>query len=382
MEMDLEAIRGKLDAIDDRLIDLFVQRMALVADVAAYKKETGKPILDTGRERQIMNRVTLRAGEGLEHYAKQLYQTLFTVSRACQADQMRSGSPLEQQLEQAALRVQKKMPGRTLVACQGTEGAYSQKICDRMFEFADILYMNTFNDVFSAVEKGMCPYGVLPIENSTAGSVTQVYDLMEQHRFFIVKAARQRIEHRLLALPGVRMEDVKEVVSHGQALRQCGAFLAAHPGIRATAMENTAVAASFVARSGRRDLAAIASRECAQLYGLETLCDAVSDTAANATRFICIAKDLTVYEGANKISLMLSAAHRPGSLYRLLSHISVMDLNLTKLESRPIPGKDFEFRFFFDIEASIQDPAVRALIAQLKNEADQFVFLGNYEELR
>ena len=382
MELNLQDIRGQLDQIDDQLIDLFARRMRLVSDVAAYKKENSLPILDSGRERQIINRVSLAAGEDLEHYAKLLYQTLFSVSRAYQAQQLLPKSSLMNELERAAENVRPRMPERIRVACQGTEGAYSQKITDRMFEFADILYMNTFNDVFNAVEKGMCPFGVLPIENSTAGSVTQVYDLMEKHHFHIVKSARQRVDHRLLALPGVKMEDIREVVSHEQALRQCGAFLAAHPKIKVTAMENTAKAAAFAAASGRRDLAAIASRECAQLYGLETLSDAITDTDNNATRFICIAKDLTVYAGANKISLMLSAAHRPGSLYRLLSHISVMGVNLTKLESRPIPGKDFEFRFFFDIEASILDPAVRALMEQLRQDSDQFVFLGNYEEMR
>ena len=382
MELNLQDIRGQLDQIDDQLIGLFARRMRLVSDVAAYKKENGLPILDSGRERQIINRVSLAAGEDLEHYAKLLYQTLFSVSRAYQARQLLPKSTLMSELERAAENVRPRMPERVTVACQGTEGAYSQKITDRMFEFADILYMNTFNDVFNAVEKGMCPFGVLPIENSTAGSVTQVYDLMEKHRFHIVKAARQRIDHRLLALPGVQIEDIREVVSHEQALRQCGAFLAAHPKIKVTAMENTAKAAAFAAASGRGDLAAIASQECAQLYGLETLSDAITDTGNNATRFICIAKDLQVYAGANKISLMLSAAHRPGSLYRLLSHISVMGVNLTKLESRPIPGKDFEFRFFFDIEASILDPAIRALMEQLKQDSDQFVFLGNYEEMR
>jgi chorismate mutase/prephenate dehydratase len=382
MELNLQDIRGQLDQIDDQLIGLFARRMRLVSDVAAYKKENGLPILDSGRERQIINRVSLAAGEDLEHYAKLLYQTLFSVSRAYQARQLLPKSTLMSELERAAENVRPRMPERVTVACQGTEGAYSQKITDRMFEFADILYMNTFNDVFNAVEKGMCPFGVLPIENSTAGSVTQVYDLMEKHRFHIVKAARQRIDHRLLALPGVQIEDIREVVSHEQALRQCGAFLAAHPKIKVTAMENTAKAAAFAAASGRRDLAAIASQECAQLYGLETLSDAITDTGNNATRFICIAKDLQVYAGANKISLMLSAAHRPGSLYRLLSHISVMGVNLTKLESRPIPGKNFEFRFFFDIEASILDPAIRALMEQLKQDSDQFVFLGNYEEMR
>ncbi len=382
MEMNLQEIRSQLDQIDDQMTALFAKRMNLVTEVAAYKKEKGLPILDTGRERQIINRVTQEAGKDLERYTKLLYQTIFNVSRAYQAEQLRPQSSLTAQLEQAAKSALPAMPNRVMVACQGTEGAYSQKITERMFEFADILYMNTFNDVFNAVEKGMCPFGVLPIENSTAGSVTQVYDLMEKHHFHIVKAARQRIEHRLLALPGVKLADVREVVSHEQALRQCGAFLAAHPQIKVTPMENTAVSAAFVAQSGRRDLAAIASQECEALYGLETLSDAVSDTGNNSTRFICIAKDLQVYEGANKISLMLSAAHRPGSLYRLLSHISVMGVNLTKLESRPIPGKDFEFRFFFDIEASILDPAIRGLMEQLRQDADQFTFLGNYEELR
>ncbi|MBE5787035.1 MAG: bifunctional chorismate mutase/prephenate dehydratase [Clostridiales bacterium] len=380
--MDLKNIRNQLDTIDDQMIALFAQRMQLVSQVAEYKKEKGLPILDTGRERQIINRVSLAAGEELEHYAKLMYQTLFNVSRAHQAERLRPASSLSEKLEKAAENVQQKIPGRAMVACQGTEGAYSQKICDRMFEFADILYMNTFNDVFNAVESGMCPFGILPIENSTAGSVTQVYDLMEKHHFHIVRAARQRIEHRLLALPGVKIGDIREIVSHEQALRQCSAFLSAHPEIKVTVMENTAVAAAHAASSNRKDLAAIASRECCGLYGLECLSDQISDTPNNSTRFICIAKDLTVYEGANKISLMLSAAHQPGSLYRLLTHIAVTGLNLTKLESRPMPGKDFEFRFFFDLEGSILDPAVRGLISQLQQDSDQFVFLGNYEEMR
>ena len=382
MEMDLKSIRGQLDGIDDRLIALFRERMNLVREVAAYKKEKGMPILDSGREREIMNRVSLEAGEDLEHYAKFLYQTLFSVSRAYQGEQLREPSRLSWDLEAAAEGIQKKMPERVMVACQGTEGAYSQKATERMFAFPTILYMNTFNDVFNAVEKGMCPFGVLPIENSTAGSVTQVYDLMEKHHFHIVKAIRQPVEHRLLVKPGVKEQDVREVVSHEQALRQCSAFLAAHPQMKAVAMENTAVAADYVARSDRRDLAAIASRECEQLYGLETVSDSISDTPSNFTRFICITRDLTVYEGANRISLMLTAAHRPGSLYRLLSRIAVAEQNLTKLESRPIPEKNFEFRFFFDIEGSILNPSVRGLLEQLRMEADQMVFLGNYEEIR
>ena len=212
--MELKDIRNTIDQIDDQMLELFVRRMEVARDVAAYKKEHGLPILDSGREREVLNRVTEKAGEGLERYAKLLYQTMFDLSRGYQSALLSAGSPLMKRLEEAVAGKKEKLPNRALVACQGTEGAYAQKACDHMFEFANILYMNTFDDVFAAVEKGMCPYGVLPIENSSAGSVTQVYDLMEKHNFSIVRAARERIEHKLMALPGTRFEDVREVVSH------------------------------------------------------------------------------------------------------------------------------------------------------------------------
>ena len=380
MELNLQEIRGKLDTIDNQMIDLFCQRMNLVKDVAAYKQEHNLPILDTGRERDIINRVSLMAGEDLEHYAKLMYQTLFSVSRAYQSERLRAESTLMQALEAAAAHAQKKMPQRVMVACQGTEGAYSQKVTERMFDFPTILYMNTFNDVFNAVEKGMCPFGVLPIENSTAGSVTQVYDLMEKHHFHIVKAARQKVDHRLLAKPGTRLEDVTEVVSHEQALRQCSHFLEAHPEIKATVMENTAVAAEFVARSDRDDLAVIASRACADLYGLSVVNDDVSNQASNFTRFICISRKLEIYPQARKISLMLNLAHEPGALNAVVSRLAIAGVNLLKLESRPLPGREFEFRFFFDMAASAADPDVVRLLGELESHSEHFTFLGCYDE--
>ena len=379
--MELSEIRERIDEIDGQIASLMAERMHVVDQVAQYKIENGLPILDTGRERDVINRVTAQAGPEYENALKLLYQMVFDVSRSRQAQLMRGASPLSRQMDEAMAACREKITNRALVACQGTEGAYSQKICQRMFDFPTILYMRSFDDVFAAVEKGMCPYGVLPIENSTAGSVTQVYDLMEKHHFHIVRAARQRIEHVLWAAPGAILEDIKEVVSHEQALRQCSGFFAAHPGVKATPMENTAKAAQLVASSGRKDLAAIASRECGDLYGLEGLdCD-VSDAENNYTRFICIARDMEMYRSANKISVMLRAAHRPGSLYRLLSYINVMGANLTKLESRPMPGREFEFRFFFDLEGSLLDEGTRGLMEQLQTHSDQFTLLGNYEEL-
>lgn len=379
--MELEKIREQINEIDDQLIELFARRMRAVRDVAAFKRAQNLPILDSGREREIINRVSKMAGGDLERDAKMLYQTLFDLSRGYQASILAAQSPLNQRLQDAVAAGGQKMPNRALVACQGTEGAYAQKACDHMFEFADILYMNTFDDVFAAVEKGMCPYGVLPIENSSAGSVTQVYDLMEKHNFHIVRASRERIEHKLLAPAGTQLADVREVVSHEQALRQCSGFFHEHPAIQATQMSNTAKAAEYVASAGRKDLAVIASGDCGDLYGLTVLCDSVSNAQSNFTRFICITKDLRIYRGANKISLMLRTPHRPGALYRLLSQIAVAGVNLTKLESRPMPGRDFEFRFFFDLEATAADAETRALMCELERQAEQFTFLGNYEEL-
>ena len=379
--MELKDIRNTIDQIDDQMLELFVRRMAASREVAAYKKEHGLPILDSGREREVLNRVTEKAGEGLERYAKLLYQTMFDLSRGYQSSLLSAGSPLMKRLEAAVAGKKEKLPNRALVACQGTEGAYAQKACDHMFEFANILYMNTFDDVFAAVEKGMCPYGVLPIENSSAGSVTQVYDLMEKHKFHIVRAARERIEHKLMALPGTRLEDVREVVSHEQALRQCSAFFHENPKVKATEMSNTAKAAEFVAASGRNDLAVIASGNCRELYGLSVLKESVSNVESNFTRFICIAKDLQLYDGANKISLMLRAPHRPGSLYRLLSQISVMGVNLTKLESRPMPERNFEFMFYFDLETPVYAPEFLQLMGELPSLCEEFSYLGSYSEV-
>ncbi len=266
------------------------------------------------------------------------------------------------------------------MACQGTEGSYAQQACEKLFPYPDILYFESFDGVFRAVEKGMCRYGILPIENSTAGSVTQVYDLMEKHDFHIVGAQRLRIDHRLMRRNGQSQTPIAEIVSHEQALRQCSDFFAAHPEIKATPMENTAKAAEYVAGCGRDDVAVIASRVCGSLYGLDIVDDAVANSEYNYTRFICIARCAEVYPGARKISLMLNLAHEPGALSQVLNKLAVAGINVLKLESRPIPGREFEFRFFFDIAASVADPDIVRLLCELEARTDRFVFLGCYDE--
>lgn len=379
--MELNEIRKNIDAIDDELVGLFARRMDCSRAVAEAKRQTGKPIRDHAREREIVNRLTAMAGDEYAPYVRALYGQIFDLSRSYQSAVGQRPSPLTEKLERAASQTEaKRLPEHALVACQGVEGAYAQQACERLFPYPDILYFDSFDGVFSAVEKGMCRYGILPIENSTAGSVTQVYDLMEKHHFYIVGAHRLRIDHRLMRRGGASDAPIAEIVSHEQALRQCSRFLAAHPEIKVTPMANTAVAAEYVAKSGRDDLAVIASRACAELYGLSIVNDDVSDQSNNYTRFICISRKLEVYPGARKISLMLTLAHEPGALNAVVSRLAIAGVNLLKLESRPVPGREFEFRFFFDMAASVTDADVVRLLGELEGHCEHFTFLGCYDE--
>ena len=378
--MQLNNIREKIDAIDEQLVRLFVERMNVVGEVAASKKSTGKAIRDHARERAIINRVTEQSGETYAPYTKDLYKLIMELSRNYQATLLSGPSELTRQLSEVCERMAgQRLPNRALVACQGTEGAYAQQACEKMFEYPDILYFETFDGVFNAVEKGMCEYGILPIENSTAGSVTQVYDLMEKHSFNIVGAYKLRIDHRLMRKPGAA-GPIREIVSHEQALRQCSNFFQAHPEYQPVEKANTAVAAEFVAGSERDDLAVIAGKSCAELYGLEIVDDNVSNTQSNYTRFICISRKLEIYPDARKVSIMFNLPHEAGSLNSIISRLAIAGVNLTKLESRPIPGREFEFRFFFDLEADLHRPEMAKLIGELEGRTEHFVFLGGYEE--
>lgn len=379
--MELNEAREKINEIDEQLVKLFSSRMELSSKIAEYKAEKNLPILDRTREREVLNKVADLSGPELENYSKVLFSTLFDLSRSYQNRLTKSESPLGAQIQEALENTPKQFPTKVVAACQGVEGAYSQQACDKIFSLPNIMYFRTFEGVFQAVEKGLCQYGILPIENSTAGSVNAVYDLMSRYHFYIARSIRLRIEHSLLARTAVPLSKIKEVVSHEQAISQCSAFLKNHPEIKVTVVENTAAAAKMVAESDRDDLAAISSRSCAELYGLSTLSDTVQNSENNFTRFICISKKLEIYPGAGKTSLMLTVPHRPGLPYGVIARIAALGMNLTKLESRPIPGKDFEFMFYFDLDASIYDPEVVRLICELDSDLDEFAYLGSYSEL-
>ena len=379
--MELNNARQRIDEIDDQLVKLFTARMDAVGEIAEAKKTAERPITDHAREREIVNRVTKAAGDTYAPYVRALYRQLFDLSRSYQASLFDYRRPLADKIAKALAETKgKHLPDHALVACQGTEGAYGQQACEKLFAYPDILYFDSFDGVFSAVEKGMCEYGILPIENSTAGSVTQVYDLMEKHDFHIVGAQRLRIDHRLMRKNGASTTPITEVVSHEQALRQCSEYLKAHPQLKVTAMENTAKAAEYVAESDRDDVAVIASRACADLYGLSVVEDSVSNNESNYTRFICISRRLEVYPMARKVSLMMNLAHEPGALNQVVSKLAIAGVNLLKLESRPMPGREFEFRFFFDMTASVADPDVVRLLCELEARSEKFVFLGCYDE--
>ena len=352
-KINLDNIRKDIDSIDSKLAQLFKERMEKSLEVARYKKENNLAVLNDRREKEILHKVSEEVGEPFDGYARLVFNTIFDVSRSCQNNYLARKSDLAERIQQALEETPKIFPKKAVVACQGVAGSHSQAACEKLFEVPSIMYFNSFEGVFNAVEKGLCQYGILPIENSSYGSVGTVYDLMQNYNFHIVKSLRLRISHNLMAKPGTKMSDIKEIFSHEQAIGQCGEFLKTLKDVKITVCENTALAAKMVAESDRTDVAAISSKECLDLYNLELIKKHIQVSDNNYTRFICISKNLEIYPGSNKISLILSLPHVPCSLYHTISKFAALGINLTKLESRPIPGSDFEFMFYFDMDASI-----------------------------
>ncbi len=378
--MELSDIRKRIDSVDDQLLKLFLERMDLSDEVAAYKNEHHLPILNKERERAILAKVTENAG-ARERYAYHLFSTLFELARSRQAELLDAPSKVGTQIRASLENRDQLFPQTGLVACQGIEGANSQVACDRIFPRGNILYVKTFDAVVSAVEAGFCKFGVLPIENSSNGSVRAVYELLQEHSLSIVRSTRLCIRHELLALPGVKQEEITEIYSHQQAIGQCSRFLDGLKGVKVIPCDNTAVAAKMVAESGSRHAAAISSHPCAALYGLECVNGDIQNSDNNYTRFICVAKDPVIYAGASRVSLIIAFDNRPGALYEILSKLAALDINMTKLESCPVSGSDFEFIFFIELEADLRDPSVRACMEEMERCCAQFHFLGSYAEV-
>lgn len=381
MELDINKLREDINEIDREMVELFKKRMNVAASVAQYKKERGLPVLDAARERALLGRISDMAGEELDGYARTLYHTMLDVSRAYQYTKLNSESVVYSDIKNTIGKTASMFPTRARVACQGVEGAYSQIAAEKLFELPEINYYKSFDDVFYAIESGECRYGVLPIENSTAGSVKKVYELMLEHKFNIVRSVRIKIDHNLLANKGTQIENIREIISHEQAINQCSSFLRTLKDVKITIAPNTAVAAQTVAKSGRNDIAALSSRFCAELYSLETLAEAVQDMGNNHTRFICISKEPEIYPGADKLTLMLVTPNKPGALYNVLSCFNALGVNMTKLESCPIPERDFESMFYFDFTVSVYSDNLERLLCELESRGERYRLLGAYSEI-
>lgn len=378
--MELDKLRKEINSVNEDMLNLLIKRLDLSVDIARAKKELGLPILDKKREREILDKITEASGE-YSSYARLLFLTLFDLSKTLQNKVLFTEGTLSKEIKDAILPSNEIFPKKALVACQGTEGSYSQQACDRLFPMGKIKYYDTFKDVFEAIENSECEFGVLPIENSIHGSVNEVYDLLGEYSFYIVRCIKHFVSHELLVKNNAELKDIKEIFSHSQAIGQCSDFLSGLENVKITPFKNTALAAKHVSESNTLEYAAISSQACAELYNLKSLNLRIQNNDNNYTRFIVISKNLKVYPGSNKITLVLSTPHRPGGLYAVMAQFASLGINLTKLESHPISGKDFNFLFYFDIEASVTDPDVLTLLENLLLECDNFHFLGNYLEI-
>ena len=379
--MELKDYRKQLDEIDGRLLELFAQRMDIASEIARWKKEKNFPVQDLRREREKLRQVEEQSPEELADYSFMLFSFLLELSRSRQNRILNRENAETALIADALENTPKLFPEKAIVACQGVEGAYSGLACEKIFAWPNILYFSTFDAVFSAVEKGLCQYGVIPVENSTAGTVNAVYDLMIRHRFRIVRSVRLKVDHNLLVRPGTKLEDIREIYSHAQALSQCAAFLQKFPDAKVIPCENTAVAAKMVAESSEPGVAALSSRACARLYGLENLMASVQDSDDNYTRFICISNRLEIYPGADRTSLMMVVRDEPGALYNVLARFYALSINMHKLESRPIPGRNWEYRFYFDLDTSVYSPRFIQLMGELGDLSEEYEYLGSYSEV-
>lgn len=379
--MELSDYRKQIDAIDDEICRLFTERMNVVNEIGEYKRSHDLPVNSGSREREVLAHISKQLPQDLEDFGRVLYRSMFDVSKAYEAMYKEKDSPLYKAISSLINADPAPFPKRAVVACQGREGAYSQIAAEKLFEVPEIMYNTTFEGVIRMVTDGLCEYGILPIENSTAGSVNEIYDLLIRYNVHIVRSTRVRIDHQLLAAKGTKLSDVKTIYSHPQAIDQCSHFLSTLKGVNIIPFDNTAMAAQKASKDPTCTTASISSKSCAELYNMEVLAQNIQNFDSNHTRFICIAKNARIYPGANRTSIMMVMSHKPGTLFSVLSKFNATGANLVKLESRPIPGRDFEFMFYFDIELSIYDKKFASLISELDHCGEQFKYFGTYQEI-
>lgn len=375
--MDLSAIRNQLDEIDSSMIELFEKRMKLCGEVAEFKIATGKPVFDRDREQQKIRSVReLAHGEFNQRAAEELFSQLMTISRRFQYQILeQNGKPVEIGFQPVDGLKMKDIR----VVYQGVEGAYSHAATLQYFgSDVEAFHVETWQDAMKAVEEGTADYAVVPIENSSAGAVIDNYDLLIKYNNVIVAETFVTVNHALLGLPGSRLENIKTVYSHPQALMQSSEFLNGYREWSQISVENTAVAAKKILEEQDATQAAVASEVAGELYGLDVLASSINHNKNNTTRFIILAKDRVYCRNAGKVSICFELPHKSGSLYNMLGHVIYNGVNMVMIESRPIPGKTWEYRFFVDIEGNLGDSSVQNALKSISEEASNMWILGNY----
>lgn len=379
---ELEDYRAEIDAIDAELVALFLRRMEITGRVGALKAERGMPVLDPAREKAVIAaKAALTDQPARKSDVAALYETIMGLSRRQQRQLVHEGAEDPGYAAYLAALAGARSPvERPRVAYQGEPGAYSEEACVGLFgPEVDSRGCPWFEDVFQALERGEADYAVLPVENSSTGSIRQVYDLLARYHYYIVGEYQVKVEHCLMALPGVALEEIKTVYSHEQGLMQCERFLDGHRDWRRAPTLDTAGSARQVAASGDRTAAAICSRRAAEIYGLHILKEGVNYNDQNHTRFVLVSPAMELRPGRNKISALFHLPHQSGSLHEILTVFAVQGLNLMKLESRPIPGRGWEYLFFLDFSGDLSAPGMDGVLHELSQLAAGFRVLGNFK---
>ena len=373
---DLTDLRQQIDEIDARIVELYEKRMEISGQVAQYKIETGKKVIDKAREEEKIRTVkALTHNDFNRHGIEELFEQIMSMSRKLQ---YRLLSEHGSSGKLPFIGVDSLSQGKARVVFQGAEGAYSQAAMIQYFgEQVNSFHVETFRDAMIAIDEGSADFAVLPIENSTAGIVSEIYDLLVEFENYIVGEQIIRIEHCLMAVPGTEISDIRTVYSHPQSLMQSARFLNQY-GWQQISMQNNAFAAKKVAADLDKTQAAIASEYAAKLYGLEVLKKGVNQSSTNSTRFIIVTNQKIFRRDAKKVSICFEVPHESGSLYHMLSHFIYNNLNMNRIESRPIEDRNWEYRFFIDFDGNLSDGAVRNALRGLREEAREMKILGNY----
>ncbi|MCH5341623.1 MAG: prephenate dehydratase [Acetatifactor sp.] len=374
--MDLLQLREQIDSIDEKIVSLYEQRMEICKQVAEYKIQTGKKVFDRQRETEKLAKVkSMTHNDFNSHGIEELFEQIMSMSRKLQYQLLAEHGSLG---KLPFIGVDRLETQKVRVVFQGAEGAYSQAAMMQYFgDQVNSFHVDTFRDAMSAIDEGSADFAVLPIENSTAGIVTEIYDLLQEYENYIVGEHIIKIEHCLLGVPGAKLSDIKTVFSHPQSLMQSARFLGNYDW-QQISMQNNAFAAMKVAEDGNKSQAAIAGEHAGKIYGLEVLQKGVNQSDSNSTRFIIVTNQKIFKKDAGKISICFEVPHESGSLYHMLSHFIYNNLSMTKIESRPIEGRNWEYRFFIDFEGNLSDSAVKNALRGLRDEARNMKILGNY----